>query len=79
MTTAHRGSAGPALDADVLLRILRGSPTPEEVAAATAALLGLARRDERAAAEDPAGDARRAAGWDRPARPAHRGATSWRR
>jgi hypothetical protein len=77
MSTAHRGPADPALDTDVLLRVLRGSPTPEEVAAATAVL--LARRDESAATEDPAGDARRAAGWDRPARVAHRGATSWRR
>ncbi|WP_405881664.1 acyl-CoA carboxylase subunit epsilon [Streptomyces sp. NBC_01136] len=37
-------------DQAVLLRVLRGSPTPEELAAATAALLGLARATTTATA-----------------------------
>ncbi|WP_329336782.1 acyl-CoA carboxylase subunit epsilon [Streptomyces sp. NBC_00663] len=60
-----------------VLRVLRGAPTPEELAAATAVLLELARRTS--AAEEPA-PARTAAAptWHRPALTTHRTAASWR-
>ncbi|MEU6774128.1 acyl-CoA carboxylase subunit epsilon [Streptomyces sp. NPDC046759] len=58
-----------------VLRVLRGAPTPEELAAATAVLLELARRTP--AAEEPA-PARTRPTWHRPALTTHRAATSWR-
>ncbi|MFI9828140.1 acyl-CoA carboxylase subunit epsilon [Streptomyces sp. NPDC051913] len=60
-----------------LLRVLRGAPTPEELAAATAVLLELARRTP--AAEEPAPAPVAAANWHRPALTTHRTAASWRR
>lgn len=62
-------------DEGVLLRVLRGAPTPEELAAATAVLLELARR---APAAGRAAPARRTATWHRVALTTHRAATSWR-
>lgn len=60
-----------------LLRVLRGAPTPEELAAATAVLLELARRTP--SAEEPAPARTAAPTWHRPALTTHRTAASWRR
>lgn len=54
------GTAADALDIDgplgpALVKVIRGNPSPDEIAAATAVLLALARRG--AAAEDDAGGA----------------------
>ncbi|MEY9944257.1 acyl-CoA carboxylase subunit epsilon [Kitasatospora sp. GAS1066B] len=65
----------PPTGAEVL-RVLRGNPTAEEVAATTAVLLGLLRH--RAPADPPA-DVRGPIGWDRPEHSTHRVARSWRR
>ncbi|MEU6540754.1 acyl-CoA carboxylase subunit epsilon [Streptomyces sp. NPDC047000] len=62
-------------DEGVLLRVLRGAPTPEELAAATAVLLELVRRVPE---DGGAAPARRTATWHRPALTTHRAATSWR-
>ncbi|SNX62664.1 acyl-CoA carboxylase epsilon subunit-like protein [Streptomyces sp. TLI_55] len=59
-----------------LLRVERGDPSPEELAAATAVLLELARRAP--AAEEPAPARTAAPTWHRPALTAHRAAASWR-
>ncbi|MFE9448797.1 acyl-CoA carboxylase subunit epsilon [Streptomyces sp. NPDC006739] len=58
-----------------VLRVLRGAPSPEELAAATAVLLDLARRTP--AAEEPAPAPTRPT-WHRPALITHHAATSWR-
>ncbi|MFJ6665625.1 acyl-CoA carboxylase subunit epsilon [Streptomyces sp. NPDC091383] len=58
------------------VRVLRGTPTPEELAAATAVLLELARR---APAEEKPGPDRRPAGWHRTPPTPYRAAASWRR
>ncbi|MFI9648848.1 acyl-CoA carboxylase subunit epsilon [Streptomyces sp. NPDC052040] len=65
-------TGGPVLR---VLRVLRGAPTPEELAAATAVLMELARRTP--ATEEPA-PARTRPTWHRPALSTHRPATSWR-
>lgn len=70
-------SAEPADTEAALLRVLRGAPTPEELAAATAALLALMRRG--APAGTPEDESPLPAGWGRTAHSAHRGALSWRR
>jgi hypothetical protein len=71
-------STGIEADADALvLRVLRGTPTPEELAAATAALLGVVRQQD-ASADDPPEAVRRTARWGGTGPVAHRSATSWR-
>ncbi|MGW3283498.1 acyl-CoA carboxylase subunit epsilon [Streptomyces sp. NPDC001002] len=60
---------------EFVLRVVRGTPTPEELAAATAVLLELARRSP--AAEEPA-PVRPIPTWHRPTLTPHRAATSWR-
>ncbi|MGY6020342.1 acyl-CoA carboxylase epsilon subunit [Streptomyces spinosirectus] len=60
---------------EFVVRVLRGEPTAEELAAATAVLLELARRTP--AAEEPA-PVRSVSTWHRPALTTHRAATSWR-
>ncbi|MDH6222346.1 acyl-CoA carboxylase subunit epsilon [Streptomyces pseudovenezuelae] len=60
---------------EFVLRVVRGTPTPEELAAATAVLLELARRSP--AAEEPA-PVRPVPTWHRPTLTPHRAATSWR-
>ncbi|WP_280886997.1 acyl-CoA carboxylase epsilon subunit [Streptomyces sp. LBL] len=60
----------------LVLRVLRGTPTPEELAAATAALLGAVRQQD--ASDDPADTVRHTADWGRTGPAAHRSATSWR-
>ena len=64
------GTEGP------LLRVVRGNPSPEELAAATAVLLELVRRVP--AAEEPAPARTAAPTWHLPALTAHRTAASWR-
>ncbi|KUN24157.1 hypothetical protein AQJ23_21495 [Streptomyces antibioticus] len=59
-----------------LLKVLRGDPSPEELAAATAVLLEVARRAP--AAEEPAPARSAAPTWHRPALTGHRTAASWR-
>jgi Ser/Thr protein kinase RdoA (MazF antagonist) len=59
---------------EFVLRVVRGAPTPEELAAATAVLLELARRSP--AAEEPA-PVRPVPTWHRPTLTPHRAATSW--
>ncbi|MFY4723975.1 acyl-CoA carboxylase subunit epsilon [Streptomyces sp. LaBMicrA B280] len=58
------------------VRVLRGTPTPEELAAATAVLLELSRR---APAEEKPAPVRRPADWHRTPPSTYRAATSWRR
>ncbi|UIR19841.1 acyl-CoA carboxylase subunit epsilon [Streptomyces spinosirectus] len=60
---------------EFVVRVLRGEPTAEELAAATAVLMELARRTP--AAEEPA-PVRPVPTWHRPALTTHRAATSWR-
>ncbi|MFJ6086247.1 acyl-CoA carboxylase subunit epsilon [Streptomyces sp. NPDC092369] len=62
-------------DGEFVLRVVRGAPTPEELAAATAVLLELARRSP--AAEEPA-PVPPVPTWHRPTLTPHRAATSWR-
>lgn len=56
-------------DTDPLLRVLKGSPTPEELAALTALLLARTTApDDDTGAEGPEGPGPAAAGWRRPER-----------
>ncbi|MFI9269866.1 acyl-CoA carboxylase subunit epsilon [Kitasatospora sp. NPDC052896] len=55
-----------------VLRVLHGNPSPAELAAVTAVLLGAARGTRRTAPSAPT----RTVQWDA-RRPAHRIATSW--
>ncbi|WP_405734190.1 acyl-CoA carboxylase subunit epsilon [Streptomyces sp. NBC_00028] len=64
------GTEGP------LFRVVRGDPSPEELAAATAVLLELARRAP--AAQEPVLARSAAPTWHRPALTTHRTAASWR-
>ncbi|MEU6219501.1 acyl-CoA carboxylase subunit epsilon [Streptomyces sp. NPDC047022] len=57
-----------------VLRVLRGAPSPEEMAAATAVLMELARRTPPAREPAPS---RAAPTWHRPALTAHRAPASW--
>ena len=60
---------------EFVVRVLRGEPTAEELAAATAVLMELARRTP--AAEEPA-PVRSVPTWHRPDLTTHRAATYWR-
>ncbi|QIY95531.2 acyl-CoA carboxylase subunit epsilon [Streptomyces sp. S1D4-11] len=76
--TAAEPTAAPATEhlSAASLRIVRGNPDPHELAALTAVLFGVGRRDTARPA--PAGPAPWG-GWRRRRGAGHPGAMSWRR
>ncbi len=68
-------------DTDPVLRVVKGSPSPEELAAVTALLLArMAAPGDGTGAEGPDGSEPDTAGWRRPGhRPGFLGPRTWHR